>query len=325
VQDATPPGRSPGAPRRRPPAAAPPRRPPAARVLATLAVPAALLLAAGPAAAVANTAGRFFCKYRPNYLVLGAAESGGERPTTKFQFSFRYTLWDFPGTDHASGRPREDHCASPTSPHQLKFGYTQKALWRLYDTSSPFEENNYNPELYYSRRIDRENWKEITFGIEHESNGLGGADSRSWNRIYLQARFEWRFDPEPLPRLDPREDEARMWKARLYTKAWYVTPWDLEDDSLTEALGYFHVAGVLETPEHRLGSADLSVELTKGGNPIEFERASILVGLALHADLGDDWRFVPDLYLQYFEGYGETLTRATENRRAFRFGLQLTH
>lgn len=279
----------------------------------------------GAARAEPNTAGRFFCKYQPNYLIVGAAESGSGRPTTKFQFSFRYTLWDFPGALDASGRSREDHCGKPSSVHQLMFGYTQKAIWRLYDDSSPFEENNYNPELYYARRIDREHWKEITFGVEHESNGEGGVDSRSWNRIYAQAKFEWRLDPESLPALDPEEMEDRAWKARLYTKIWYATPWDLEDDSLTESLGYFHLIGVLETPEWETGSAELSVELGKGGNPIEFERASVLLGLAIHPRTRERWRFVPDFYLQYFEGYGETLARASENLRAFRVGVQLTH
>ena len=41
-----------------------------------------------------STAGHYFCKYRPNYMALGVAENGSGRPTTKFQFSFRYTFFD---------------------------------------------------------------------------------------------------------------------------------------------------------------------------------------------------------------------------------------
>lgn len=106
----------------------------------------------------------------------------------------------------------------------LYFGYTQKSFFDIYDSpeSKPFRATDYNPELFY-RYIpaDVVRWHHLgaDFGIEHESNGKGLPDSRSWNRIYLAPfqlagehviywKWWWRIpENKSLPRTDPNRDD----------------------------------------------------------------------------------------------------------------------
>ena len=109
-----------------------------------------LPLAAGTASADATasappastTAGFYLCKYKPTYFVLGVAENGRDQPTTKFQFSFRYVIWEAHEDEQVGGGHvafQKNRCVNPTSPHVVNFGYTQKSIWKLYDDDAPFE------------------------------------------------------------------------------------------------------------------------------------------------------------------------------------------
>lgn len=81
-------------------------------------------------------------------------------------------------------------------------GYTQQVFWQLYSYSSPFRENNYNPEVFVVFPIKNDtsflNMKTFKFAIAHKSNGQGDVDhnpsvppsqnlgnrSRSTNYVY---------------------------------------------------------------------------------------------------------------------------------------------
>ena len=80
------------------------------------------------------------------------------------------------------------------------FAYTQLSWWDIYADSSPFYENNYQPEIYTQIPVDFYNFNHIRFGFLHDSNGKGELESRSWNRIY--SSFELDFGKLSLtPRL----------------------------------------------------------------------------------------------------------------------------
>jgi len=76
-------------------------------------------------------------------------------------------------------------------------GYTQKSFWQLYPTSAYFRETNYNPEVFVTipvghvKKLDY--LKAVRFSFEHQSNGRGGTQERSWNYIvgtfYLQTGY----------------------------------------------------------------------------------------------------------------------------------------
>lgn len=95
----------------------------------------------------------------------------------------------------------------------LYLGYTNHSLWQVYnDTdSAPFRETDHQPEFILSFTND---WEILgfqnrinEFSLTHQSNGLGGELSRSWNRIMFNSVFErgnfafafnpWYRIPEP--------------------------------------------------------------------------------------------------------------------------------
>lgn len=78
----------------------------------------------------------------------------------------------------------------------LYLGYTNHSLWQVYnDTdSAPFRETDHQPEFILSFSND---WEVLgfqnrinEFSLTHQSNGLGGELSRSWNRIMFNSVFE---------------------------------------------------------------------------------------------------------------------------------------
>ena len=78
----------------------------------------------------------------------------------------------------------------------ITFAYTQKVWWQLYADSAPFRETNYLPELFMSvpssQNIDdKYGLKVMKYGFIHESNGQEGYRSRSWNRLYTTANWQW--------------------------------------------------------------------------------------------------------------------------------------
>jgi len=105
----------------------------------------------------------------PNYIILDP-----EQNVLKFQISVRKRLY-------------QDH---------LYFAYTQESYWDLASKSLPFIESNYNPDIFWDveHRGDETAGYHHRFGIEHESNGLDGINSRSWNRAYF--KLDYAFEPD---------------------------------------------------------------------------------------------------------------------------------
>ncbi len=110
------------------------------------------------------------------------ADTNGHQPRaveTEFQVSIKF--------DFASNLLGLDEIYS--------VAYTQKAFWQLYSDSAYFRETNYNPEFYitvptYSMgNIDF--LKAIRIAFEHESNGRGGSEERSWNFISSNFYFQY--------------------------------------------------------------------------------------------------------------------------------------
>lgn len=92
----------------------------------------------------------------------------------KFQFSVK-----FPIVENLFGQQGS-----------LQFAYTNLSFWQAYNdrSSSPFRETVHEPELFF---IFENDWEYlgiknrlIQLGIVHQSNGRSVPDSRSWNRVY---------------------------------------------------------------------------------------------------------------------------------------------
>jgi len=134
--------------------------------------------------------------YRPNYILpytysfhpnnqpyreAGVQDGHLDNAEVKFQISFKLPVWEQMLGSNAS----------------LNFAYTQISFWQMYNTdkSSPFRDNNYEPEGYVRFATDYDllglTNRAIAVGFVHQSNGRGlDAFSRSWNRIYADFIFE---------------------------------------------------------------------------------------------------------------------------------------
>lgn len=118
----------------------------------------------------------------------------------KFQISFKVPLIDDFLVDDS----------------QLWFGYTQLALWQMYnsDVSAPFRETNYEPEIFWKIPTEQSllgvNLESVSIGFAHQSNGRGESLSRSWNRIYadfILAHNRWAFSVKPWYRVPESESK----------------------------------------------------------------------------------------------------------------------
>lgn len=79
---------------------------------------------------------------------------------------------------------------------RLYFGYTQRSLWDITESSSPFCDTSYMPELFFeSQRVADPGseggfkWLSYQAGYKHESNGRTLDGSRSINTLYFRPAF----------------------------------------------------------------------------------------------------------------------------------------
>ena len=174
----------------------------------------------------------------------------------------------------------------------LYFAYTQLSFFQAYNTdySSPFRDTSYEPELGFNWHPDLrfQGWTlgSARLALNHQSNGRSKPLSRSWNRVIGQVQAE----RGPL---------------HLGLRAWQRIEEDAEDDDnpdITDFLGYGELSLGYDLGRHRVG---LMLR-----NPWK------------HAAVQADWSFPLGervrFYLQYFNGYGESLI--DYNRQVNRFG-----
>lgn len=112
----------------------------------------------------------------PLYFIVG---SSNERDfDARFQISFKYRPFD-PDARIAKFVPYASN---------LYFAYTQTSIWDLGSESSPFKDTSYRPSLYYNWDESGNGWNPNSwkFGLEHESNGRDGDESRSMNIAFVQ-------------------------------------------------------------------------------------------------------------------------------------------
>jgi phospholipase A1 len=229
--------------------------------------------------------------YQPMYFLVGASPD-----ESKFQLSFKYQLLSSEGS-LARAWPWV------TGFH---FGYTQTSYWDLESDSEPFDDTSYKPELFFtSPNLDTGlPWMsvlKIQTGLQHESNGLGGEDSRSTNYLYLK----------PIFIVGSGQPYALTVAPRFWA---YVGNDDDTNRDLDDYRGYFDL-------ELRLGRAE------------GFMVSSLLrwadEGPSVQADvtypIGKLFSDNLDLYLQaqYFRGYAESLLRYEEETEAFRLGVAI--
>jgi len=118
--------------------------------------------------------------YEPMYFAVG---HNGDT-NARLQLSFKYRL------------RIPDDLRSKAFIDNLYFAYTQTSIWDLSAESRPFRDTTYSPQLFYY--VPDTGWRSPLFtrmgfaaGVAHESNGKGGADSRSINMPFIRPTWEF--------------------------------------------------------------------------------------------------------------------------------------
>ncbi len=172
------------------------------------------------------------------------------------------------------------------------FGYTQTAWWQIFAESAPFRELNYAPEVFLSFPLSGFGvFKNLSLGFMHQSNGKDGTSSRSWNRAYLSTLLH-------------------AGRFVLVSRAWFI----INEPSLSENRDIARYLGHFDAKFAYLGRDTFAYILLR--NNLNFKHNKGAVELNAGFDLFDNGIF---WYVQYFNGYGESLI--DYNRHANRLSV----
>jgi phospholipase A1/A2 len=234
-----------------------------------------------------------FSALDPIYFIYGP-----KAPNAKFQFSFKYRLLLF----EAGGQKSAES--------SLQFGYTQRSLWDINASSSPFYDTSYMPSLFYQfltpapvREQEKGGvtWLGFASGYQHESNGQDAVASRSLNTLFARTGV-----------LLGRPDR------------WHA---------IVQARVFDYVGGLSDNPELKdyRGYADWQVILSRGDGPslsysgragrdANHFTSQLDLSFPEKTKLLD---FATYLLIQYFNGYGESLRAYDKHSDTVRVGLSL--
>ena len=209
--------------------------------------------------------------YEPVYFDLG--NEGGRN--ARFQVSLKYRLFT------------PDDPANPSLVDSLYLGYTQTSLWDLSSDSLPFVDTSFKPSLFWRRdevwRAADNMYLGLATGVEHESNGKSGDESRSLNFAYIQPEFNYRLGGGSTLSFMPRiKGYFGMGNNRDYPDYAGHVDWKLR---------WAQDNGLILTGLYRHGRDGHSTTQLEAAWPLK--RTFLNMNGYLH--------------VQYFQGYGQTL------------------
>jgi phospholipase A1 len=223
----------------------------------------------------------------PNEQILKKADPNKDltNAETAFQVSFKTKIWqDIFGQDM-----------------DLWIAYTQRSFWQSYTfkDSSPFRETNYEPEVLLNFRTDYDlGWLKnrfINVGLSHQSNGQSDPLSRSWNRAVANFGFE-------------RDNLV------LILETWYRFPGSAGKDNnpdIENYLGYGELWAYYFWKSNRFGiMARNNFNSTTNRGAVQLEWSFPLVERMSG-------------YIQYFNGYGESMLDYNHNINRIGIGFIL--
>jgi phospholipase A1 len=119
-----------------------------------------------------------FAMYKDNYFITGVPTN---RTIDKYSTDAKFQI---------SIRQRLTKTVLPFNTF-LMLTYTQKSFWDIYAKSSPFADNNYNPGLAILKPIiyNKQLRGMVSFAQEHESNGKDSINSRAWDYFVLSGSY----------------------------------------------------------------------------------------------------------------------------------------
>jgi phospholipase A1 len=205
----------------------------------------------------------------------------------KLQFSFKYrVVQKFP----------------------LYFAYSQLMFWDIYKESKPFADINYKPEIFYRLfSSESHSLKTLDFGFFHNSNGEDAEKSRSLDRYFARANY------------------LTKWKRHYLNfnlMVYNTMNTDEQNADIKNHYGYwellFYFTNLVMVDDQSL---NLEIKTYAGKDVFDFDQGAFQLGLVydFHSE-----NFNPSIYLQFFEGYGESLINYNQQNTEWRLGLLLT-
>ena len=213
--------------------------------------------------------------YTPNTEPYDEEQAQIENIEIKFQLSLKYKVIESIFPDNGD----------------LYVAYTNQSYWQAFndDLSSPFREINHEPEFWFQFRPELKRggleFSAVSLGFSHESNGRGGSLSRSWNRVYFNLDF-------------------KLGNLAVGLKPWYRLP-EHEKSDPADPRGD-------DNPdiERYMGNGELTLAYHINGNTFSAIWRNNLSRRNYGAiQLGWSFPLLRRLkgYVQYFNGYGESL------------------
>ncbi|MBB1487495.1 phospholipase A [Oceanospirillum sediminis] len=178
--------------------------------------------------------------------------------------------------------------------------YTQESFWQIYESSAPFRESVYEPEIIYRASTEYELFKDlnleaVTVGLNHQSNGQGGDLSRSWNRAFIAGMFA-----------------SGDWGIAL--KRWFRIPESESDDDNPDLDRY-------------VGLTELGMAYSKNGHVVTLRSRNHLESGFERGNLQLSWSFpIGERYKGYIlarTGYGDTLADYRERNERIGIGISI--
>lgn len=232
---------------------------------------------------------QFFQPYKDNYIAFGRMRNSdgslpfsGEKLDTKFELGLSF------------GPFADIEELSFLTP--LRFGYSQRSWWNIADDSAPFTEHNYNPEVFWQfdqperPLLGRPPFIDI-IGFEHQSNGVDGDRSRSWDRVYIQKNIQ----------IAPRFS--------VNVKLWDILATESNNDDIRRYVG----SGQIAMQFHPNDRTRVRVRLMRGSH---VEKISYQADIIYRRP----WLNTA-FFLTYYDGYGEALINYNRKSRSLRAGL----
>jgi phospholipase A1 len=238
--------------------------------------------------------------YRPNYLLLAAhyfndmhqkpyedASILQKGPLDNTEAKFQVSL-KIPVSENVLGG-------------RWFVAYTNRSFWQAYNgkNSKPFRETNHEPEtwLSFDQSIEMFGWRYRLFdvGLSHQSNGQAEPLSRSWNRLYARFIFE-------------------KGHSFITFKPWYRFPESQDKDdnpNIQDYMGNFEILVA-----SKIGRNNLSMMLRNNLDG-EQNRGAI--------ELNYSYPIQKHLngYIQWFNGYGESMIDYNYHHNTIGIGVQL--
>ncbi len=266
--------------------------------------------AAGASEPVATECQKFaLSPFRPNYILPLSYNSSPNFPPfrnyarkmdkaeVKFQVSLKGPVYK--GVFNGYG--------------DLYAAYTNISWWQAYnkELSSPFRETNHEPELFMvfpmQTAVLGMTFSLAMVGISHQSNGRSGDLSRSWNRLYanvLLERGDFVFSIKPWYRL--KEDKKDP------NEPGYPNVKGDDNPDIAKYMGHGELRFGYKIGTHQFGMMvrnNLRSSNNKGAVQLDWT-----------LPLGDMFRG----YIQYFNGYGESLVDYNASSNRISIGLALS-